>query len=156
METYDSGSGGAIFAVMAAIFSIPMLIIWIISIVGMWKMYEKAGKPGWAAIIPIYNIIVLLEIIGKPLWWFLLLLVPCVNIIFAVWMINLLSKSFGQSEGFTIGLLLLPFVFYPLLGFGNYRYVGPAGAGAGAAGFKPYDPADNYRDPFNTPPPPQV
>lgn len=87
---------------MAAIFSIPMLIIWIISIVGMWKMYEKAGKPGWAAIIPIYNIIVLLEIVGKPLWWFLLLLVPCVNIIFAVWMLNLLSKSFGQSEGFTI------------------------------------------------------
>ncbi|MFD0794551.1 DUF5684 domain-containing protein [Mucilaginibacter litoreus] len=154
MENYDPQSAG-LFAALFTVFLIPGLVIWLISIIGMWKVYEKAGKPGWASIIPIYNVIVMLEIIGKPVWWLLLLLVPCVNIIFGIWIINLLSKSFGQSEGFTVGLLLLPMIFYPVLGFGNYRYVGPAGAGF--AGYKPYDPGLDYKDPFNpTPPPPQV
>jgi hypothetical protein len=150
METYDQGTSTQL-ALFFSFLLIPALIIWLISVIGMWKIYEKAGKPGWAAIVPIYNIIVLLEIIGKPVWWLLLFLVPCVNIIFAVWMINLLSKSFGQSEGFTLGLIFLPFIFYPLLGFGNFRYVGPAGANF--AGYEPFDPAKNYKDPFN---PPQV
>lgn len=103
-------------------------VVFIVYIAAMWRIYEKAGKPGWAAIIPIYNIIVLLEIVGKPWWWLLLMLIPVVNIVFAVWMINLLSKSFGKSEGFTVGLILLGFIFYPILGFGNAEYKGPAGA----------------------------
>lgn len=147
MENYNQGT--ALQAALFGIMFIPALIIGFISLIGMWKVFTKAGKPGWAVIIPIYNVIVLLEIIGKPVWWLLLLLIPCVNIIFAVWMLNLLSKSFGQSEGFTIGLLILPFVFYPLLGFGNYQYVGPAGAGF--AGYKPFDPAQNYQGPINPP-----
>ncbi len=77
-------------------------------IVSMWKIFTKAGKPGWACLIPIYNILVLLDIIGKPWWWLLLMLIPLVNLVFAIWAMNLLSKSFGHSEGFTIGLLLLP------------------------------------------------
>jgi hypothetical protein len=117
----------------------------------MWKIYEKAGKPGWAAIVPIYNIIVLLEIVGKPLWWILLLIFPCTSIFISIWLLNLLSKSFGQSEGFTVGLFFLPFIFFPLLGFGNYQYLGPAGAGF--AGYKPHDPSLDYKDPIN---PPQV
>ncbi|MGF7041470.1 DUF5684 domain-containing protein [Mucilaginibacter lappiensis] len=152
MENYDpssAASAGAIFAILAACL-IPALIVGIISIIGMWKVYEKAGKPGWAAIIPIYSHIVLLEIVGKPIWWIFLFLVPCVNIIFAVWTINLLSKSFGQSEGFTVGLLLLPFVFFPVLGFGNYQYLGPSAQEAG--GFKPFDPSTNYKDPSGNPP----
>lgn len=154
METYDQSASSGLVAVMMGVLLIPILIIWLISVVGMWKTYEKAGKPGWAAIIPIYNVIVWLEIIGKPMWWLVLLIIPCVNIIFAVWMTNLMSKSFGQSEGFTIGLLLLPFVFWPILGFGNYRYVGPAGAGMA---YRPgFDPSADYRDPFNNTPPPQV
>jgi len=96
-------------------------------IAAQWKIYTKANKPGWACIIPIYNIIVLLEIIGKPWWWLLLMLVPVVNIIFAIWMANLLSKSFGKNEGFTVGLVLLPIIFYPILGFGDASYIGPAG-----------------------------
>jgi len=103
------------------------LIVVVIEIIGLWKIFTKAGKPGWASIIPIYNVIVLLEIIGKPLWWFLLLLVPCVNIVFLVIMVNRLSKSFGQGAGFTIGLIFLGFIFYPLLGFGDYTYLGPGG-----------------------------
>ncbi|MDN3551840.1 DUF5684 domain-containing protein [Mucilaginibacter aquaedulcis] len=155
MQNYDPSSApsSAALAAMFGAFLIPSLIVGIISIIGMWKVFEKAGKPGWAAIIPIYNVIVLLEIVGKPVWWIILFLIPCINIIFGIWTLNLLSKSFGQSEGFTVGLILLGFVFYPLLGFGNYQYLGPAGAGAGAVGFKPFDPSKDYKDPFNTNPP---
>jgi hypothetical protein len=155
MENYDSSSV-SMFAGIAAIFMamlIPILIIAVVVIIGKWKIYEKAGKPGWAAIVPIYNWIVMLEIVGKPIWWIFLFLIPCVNIVFLIWTINLLSKSFGQSEGFTVGLLLLGVIFYPILGFGNYQYLGPAAAEAG--GFKPFDPGANYKDPFNNSNPPQ-
>lgn len=148
MQNYsDPASAGIIMAFFAMCF-IPGLIVWIISVVGMWKTFEKAGKPGWASIIPIYNAIVLLEIIGKPMWWLLLFLFPCTSLIFAIWAINLLSKSFGQGAGFTIGLILLPFIFYPMLGFGNYTYLGPAGAGF--AGATPFDPGADYKDPYQS------
>jgi uncharacterized membrane protein YhaH (DUF805 family) len=78
-------------------------VIAIILIIAQWKIYEKAGEPGWASIIPIYNVIILLKIIGKPWWWLLLFIIPLVNLVFAIWMLNLLAKSFGKSEGFTIG-----------------------------------------------------
>ena len=112
MDNYGSSPAEAagILAIISA-FIIPIIALWVIMVVAHWKIYTKAGKPGWAAIIPIYNIIVLLEIVGKPVWWVILFLIPCVNIIFAVWTVNLLSKSFGQSEGFTVGLLLLSFIF---------------------------------------------
>ncbi len=103
------------------------IAILVLLIVSQWKIFTKAGKPGWACIIPIYNFIVLLEIIGKPWWWLLLFLIPFVNVIFAIWMTNLLAKSFGKNEGFTVGLVLLPFIFVPILGFGDAEYEGPAG-----------------------------
>ncbi len=118
----NNAAAAAIFGVLI----IPMLIIGIISIIGLWKTFEKAGKPGWAAIIPIYSTIVLLEITGKPIWWIFLLLFPCTSFIFSIWVINLLAKSFGKSEGFTIGLLFLPFIFFPVLGFGSSTYLGPS------------------------------
>lgn len=100
----------------------------ILMIVSGWKIYEKAGKPGWACIIPIYSAIVLLEIIGKPWWWLLLMLIPGIGLIWAIWATNLLSKSYGQGVGFTIGLLLLSPIFYPILGLGDAKYQGPAGS----------------------------
>lgn len=166
MQNYDidPNSGGAIAAFFAIIMAmlIPIIIVSIIVIIGKWKIYTKAGKPGWASIIPIYSTIVLLEIVGKPIWWIFLFLIPCVNIVFLIWTINLLSKSFGQSEGFTVGLIFLSFIFYPILGFGNYQYLGPAGAGP--LGMRPNDPfnSSNYNDPFsnsnppNNPNPPQA
>jgi hypothetical protein len=111
---------------MGTIVVIYLAIIALI-LVSMWKIYTKAGKPGWACLIPIYNIIVLLEIVGKPWWWLLLMIIPVVNIVFVIWMMNLLSKSFGHSEGFTIGLVFLGFIFIPILGLGESKYVGPAG-----------------------------
>ncbi len=103
------------------------LVLGVIIIVARWKIFQKAGKPGWAAMVPIYNFIVELEIIGKPWWWLLLMFIPIVNIVFAIMIVNLLAKSFGKDVGFTLGLLFLPFIFYPILGFGKAEYVGPVG-----------------------------
>lgn len=103
-------------------------VVFIVLLAAIWRIFEKAGKPGWAALIPIYNIIILLEIIGKPWWWLLLMIfVPIGNIIWGIWAINLLSKSFGKNEGFTVGLIFLSIIFYPILGFGTSEYQGPAG-----------------------------
>jgi len=108
-------------------FMFAYLAIIIIVLIAQWQIFQKANQPGWACIIPIYNIIVLLRIVGKPWWWFLLMFIPIVNIVLGIWVLNLLSKSFGKEEGFTVGLIFLPFIFYPILGFGNATYKGPAG-----------------------------
>jgi len=105
-----------------------ILIVIIFYIYTYWRIFEKAGKPGWATLIPIYNTLVMLKIIGKPWWWLLLFLIPGVNFIFAIWMINLLSISFGKGIGFTLGLLFLSPIFYPILAFSNAEYQGPAGS----------------------------
>lgn len=102
------------------------LVIALVVIAGTWKIFTKAGKPGWASIIPIYNLIVLLDIIGKPIWWFILLLIPCVNIIMAILMNIELAKVFGKGTGFGLGLAFIPVIFYPLLGFSDAKYQRPA------------------------------
>ena len=122
MLAQDDGGGGA----LALIPMIISLLIALVVIAGIWKTFEKAGKPGWAAIIPIYNIIVLLEIAGKPIWWIILFLIPCVNIIVSLLVFIGVAKAFGKSEVFGIGLWLLGFIFFPILGFGDAKYVGPA------------------------------
>jgi len=109
---------------VAIIFYLALIVLMLVS---MWKIYTKAGKPGWAILIPIYNIIVLLEIVGKPWWFLLLMLIPIVNIVIMVWVYNLLSLSYGKDVGFTIGLILLAPIFIPLLGLGKAEYKGPAG-----------------------------
>jgi len=96
-------------------------------IAAFWQIFTKAGEEGWKAIIPIYNMVVLLRIVGKPWWWIFLLFIPVVNYVFGIWTYNMLSKSFGKDEGFTIGLLLLSFIFFPILGFGSAKYLGPYG-----------------------------
>ena len=131
------GDGGeAAVAAAAGIFGLIFTLIYLALIVlvvaGMWKMYSKAGQPGWASIIPIYNLIVLLEIAGKPIWWFLLFLIPFVNIVIAIMVYIEIAARFGKGGGFAVGLVLLPFIFFPMLGFGSATYQG-AGAPAAAA-----------------------
>lgn len=92
-------------------------------IISMWKVYEKANKPGWAAIVPVYNLIILLEIAKKPTWWVAMYFVPIANIVFMIMTMNGVSKNFGKDEGFTVGMVLLGFVFWPILAFGNASYV---------------------------------
>jgi hypothetical protein len=103
------------------------LAIVILMIASMWTIFSKAGKPGWASIIPIYNLIVLLKIVGKPGWWLILMLIPIVNFIILIIVYHNLSLSFGKGAGFTVGLILLGFIFLPILAFGGNNYVGPSG-----------------------------
>ncbi|MFW5713464.1 MAG: DUF5684 domain-containing protein [Brevefilum sp.] len=103
-------------------------VVGIIMIIAMWKLFSKAGKPGWASLIPIYNIWVLLEIVGRPGWWIILMLIPGVNFIIGIIVMIDLAKSFGKETGFAIGLILLPFIFMLILAFGKAQYQGPAAA----------------------------
>lgn len=93
----------------------------------VWRIFTKAGRPGWAALIPIYNSVVLLHIAGRPWWWLCLMFIPLVNIVMFIIWLNDLAASFGRGSGFTVGLLFLPFIFYPILAFGGSRYLGPGG-----------------------------
>jgi hypothetical protein len=108
-------------------FGLFELAIVVLMIAAMWKVFEKAGQPGWASIIPIYNIIVLFRIGGKPWTWIFFLLLGPLFLIWYIWGLNMVSKSFGKDEGFTVGLALLGIVFWPILGFGDARYIGPYG-----------------------------
>ncbi len=99
-----------------------LLLLLLLLIISNWVIYEKANKPGWAAIIPIYNTLVWLEIINKPWWWLLLMCIP-IGIIWYVWALNLLVKRFGYSEGFTIGVIFLPFIFLPIIAFSESKYI---------------------------------
>jgi hypothetical protein len=136
--TYGTtGSGGG-----AATFLIVLYVaIYVLLVAGFWVVYTKAGEAGWKAIIPIYNTIIWLKIIGREWWWILLLLIPIVNLVILIIMWNGLSKSFGKGVGFTIGEIFLPWIFVPILGFGAARYLGPSGAGTPAAPPAPPMPA---------------
>lgn len=108
---------------MGFIFGLLVIGLVFVMIAGMWKIFEKAGQPGWAAIVPIYNMVIMLEIVKKPWWWLLLMIIPYVGLIWSIWTYNLLSKSFGKDEGYTIGMIFLPFIFIPMLGFGEAQYI---------------------------------
>ncbi|WP_212006592.1 DUF5684 domain-containing protein [Chitinophaga sp. HK235] len=123
----DNAANGAIFALMLPflLFSLAFGVFYIIC---NWKIYKKAGFEGWECIVPIYSAIIMLRIIGKPWWWLLLFMIPGVNVVFAIWATNLLSKSFGKEVGFTLGLIFLGFIFVPILAFDrSIVYHGPAG-----------------------------
>jgi len=130
----SSGSAGlGALAAMGTGMMLFLLAIAVIGIIGVWKVFTKAGQPGWAAIIPIYNIIVLLQIVGRPIWWFILLLIPLVNLIILIILAIDLAKSFGKSAAWGFFLLFVfSFIGYLILGFGDARYVGPAAAGGSA------------------------
>jgi hypothetical protein len=106
---------GAGIGIVGMIVSVAFAVLMIAS---MWKIFTKAGEPGWASIVPIYNIIVLLKIAGKPIWWFLILwlFIPVIFVAIS------LARNFGKGAGFAIGLLFLPFIFYPVLAFGDAKY----------------------------------
>lgn len=104
--------------------TIIQLLIIIAVIAGLWKVFEKAGKPGWAAIIPIYNLWVWIEICKRPWWWILLFLIPLVNIIIYIILCIDLVKKFGQPAIHALALIFLGFIYLPWLGFGPATYRG--------------------------------
>lgn len=101
---------------------------------GIWRVFTRAGKPGWASLVPFYNQVVQCEIGRKPVWWVAMLFIPLVNIVVSIMITHGVSKAFGKDENFTVGLVLLPFIFYPILGFGKDHYLdGPEQTGASSA-----------------------
>lgn len=107
---------------MSGTFWIVWLGLMLVVFAGIWKTFEKAGKPGWAAIVPIYNVWVMLQIAGKPGWWLLLLFIPLVNLVIAIMVSIAIAERFGKGTGFGLGLAFLGFIFYPILGFGDATY----------------------------------
>ena len=105
-----------------------ILIFWlaflIVMVTATWKVFTKAGQPGWASIVPIYNLVVMIQIAKKPIWWIFLVFVPIVNIVIGLIVTYNFAKMFGKGFGFTLGLIILPFIFYPILGFGSSKYQG--------------------------------
>src|SRR5260370_1691652 len=101
------------------------LALIVLLIVGMWRVFEKAGQPGWAAIVPIYNSYILCKIAGKPGWWVLLILPPIVNFVILLLITLQVSRNFGKTQGFPIGLCLLPLAFYPILRSLDPPYIAP-------------------------------
>ena len=114
--------------VATAIIGLVSLGICIFFIACLWRLFTKAGEPGWASIVPIYNIFVMLKIAGKPGWWFILLCIPGVNFIISILVGISLAERFGKTAGFGIGLALLGFIFLPILAFGDAQYLGEKSA----------------------------
>jgi len=117
-------SGDMVVSVLSLLFGFALLFV---ALAASWKIFAKAGQPGWAALIPFYNIVVLLKIVGRPTWWLLLWFVPVVNVVISLILTHDLSRAFGKGIGFTLGLIFLGPIFILLLAFGPAQYVG-AGA----------------------------
>lgn len=122
MENNDAGAIAAIIAGLG-IFLVFFFAFIIFSIVCHWKIFTKAGQEGWKSIIPLYNLYIQLQIAKQPTIWLLYFMIPFVNIYFGIKHVHGLSKAFGKDVGFTVGLILLPIVFYPILAFGDAKYV---------------------------------
>lgn len=118
MEDQAAATAGA---VAGGVFFVYIALL-ILAIVSLWKVFSKAGQPGWAAIIPIFNAYILLKTAGKPGWWLLLFLIPLVNLVIGILVVLALAERFGKGAGFGVGLLLLPIVFLPMLAFGSATY----------------------------------
>lgn len=128
----ESQSYGLTENILMAFTSIFWLLVWLLVIltaVSIWRIFKKAGKPGWGSIIPFYNIILFLQIAGHPTWWIILFFIPIVNIIISIIVNISVAENFGKSAGFGVGLSFLGFIFYPLLASSEVTYVGPGEAG---------------------------
>lgn len=108
---------GPVFWICEIVFAVLMIASW-------WKMFSKAGQPGWAAIIPIVNLYFFCKVAGRPGWWLILMFIPLVNFIIIIILCLDVAKAFGKGAGFGIGLIFLPFIFYPILAFGSAQYQG--------------------------------
>lgn len=117
----DSGALGSIFG---AVIGLVGLAVAILMIASAWKIFEKAGHPGWASIVPIYNLYIMLQIIERPTWWLILLFIPMVNAIVILIIYIELAQAFGKDLLYGLGMVFLSVIFFPMLGFGDSRYQG--------------------------------
>jgi len=129
MSLLQNDSSGILGSLFGGVFMLIWLAIFVVVIAAGWKVFEKAGQPGWAVIIPFFNIYIMLKIVGRPGWWLLLMFIPIVNIVISLIVAIDMAKSFGQSAVFGVVLLfLLGGIGYLILAFGSAKYLGPAAA----------------------------
>lgn len=125
--------------IVAVVFLLVILIIAIFIIIAQWKMFKKGNQPGWAVLIPFYNQYIQCKMVGVNPWWILItviasllssipvlggLLSAAISIYFAILLGVSTARAFGKDDAFAVGLILLPVVFYPILGFGKAEYKG--------------------------------
>ena len=145
IETFASSAGG-----MGAGLLVVWLIVAVVAIAGMWATFQKAGKPGWAAIIPIYDIYVLMKVAGRPGWWLILYFIPVVNIVISLIVSIDIAKAFAKSTAFgVIGLWIFSIIGYLILGFGDAKY---QAAGIGGTPAAPAGPTPPVTPTAPTPP----
>lgn len=106
-------------------FLIALIFISVLMLVSIWKIFTKAGQSGWKSIVPIYNLIISMRIIKRPVWFIILMLLPYISLVISVITSHDLAVSFGKGKLFTLGLIFLPFIFYPILAFGESKYTAP-------------------------------
>lgn len=111
-----------VVVVLTAIIFLQIVVVF----ASYWKLFSRAGKPGWAAIVPFYNVLIMLQIVRKPWWWVFLICIPFVGLIWGIWTFNLLIKSFGRAEGYTVGSIFFGYIFLPLLAFDKNTQFTPA------------------------------
>ncbi|MBL8797916.1 MAG: hypothetical protein JNM56_28720 [Planctomycetia bacterium] len=150
----SAGDWASVIGMMCCCYGSIFLIFGLPWAAGLWKSFVKAGEPGWAAIIPIYNVVVWMKLIGQPASRTIFHLIPLVNIYFFFVDGLAFLRCFGKDVGFLIGIWLLPYVFWPILGFGSAQYTPRAGAGMGGGGFSP-PPGPRPGGPRPGGPPPQ-
>lgn len=139
---YDDSSFGMLEFFTSTVGLLLTLVIAVLAIAGWWKMFEKAGEPGWKILIPFYNLYMQFKICWGSGWYMLLGLVPFINYVLGVIHAYKTAKAFGKGIGFTIGLIFLYPIFILILGFGDSVYVGPYGNG----GNNGYNSASNFTD----------
>ena len=118
---FSYAAGTAAFAVFA-----------LLVVASMWRLFSKAGEAGWKSLVPFLGAFVYLKITGRPAWWFLLMIIPVINIIPGIVTCFDLARVFGKGPGFGVGILMLSPIFIPILAFGGARYVGASGRPAPA------------------------
>lgn len=107
------------------LFALIGIAILVLEIAAAWRVFTKAGQPGWAIFVPIYNAVVLLRIAGRPGWWVILELIPFVSFVITIIVVLDIARVFGKGSGFAVGMIFLSPIFYPILAFGSSRYLGP-------------------------------
>lgn len=98
------------------------LVVAIILIAANWKLFTKAGKPGWAVLIPIYNVIVYLQIVDKPVWWIVLFFIPIVNFVITIIVLLAFVQKFGKPGWHVVLALFLGVIYFPYLAFSSAEY----------------------------------
>ena len=129
-NSMPGGSGGG---TTEMIINGVILAICLLTVIGGWRWFSKAGQPGWGLLVPFYNMFLMCKIAGRPGWWVILLLIPVVNFIIAIILCIDIAKNFGKGALYGLGIAFLPFPFWCMLGFGRAQYGGGSGSMGGGA-----------------------